>query len=204
MDANYYKINDFYNMGSEGSRVLISNYTVLQQTMASSCGLCALGSVMKYYGLETDWYELEKQTLEAYEQLTGKVVRGKGCGVQGLLQAANQFGFEGEASSTPSGTLPPYATYADYMQFLRGNLEAGRPVVVSHNLGSGHYLTVIGLDDMGTEHIYDDVIITADSSDYWDGYQDGYNTYSAFKFFSQHTNGSHSLLQSHLVLNKPN
>jgi len=204
VDANYYKIDDFYNMGSEGSRVLLSNYTVLQQTMASSCGLCALGSVMKYYGLETDWYELEMQTLEAYEQLTGKVVRGKGCGVQGLLQTANQFGFEGEASSTPSGTLPPYATYAEYMQFLRGNLEEGRPVVVSHNLGSGHYLTVIGLDDMGTEHIYDDVIIAADSSDYWDGYQDGYDTYSAFKFFSQHTNGSHSLLQSHLVLNKPN
>lgn len=76
-------------------------------------------------------------------------------------------------------------------------------MVVSTNLGSGHYLTVIGHNDMGTaEYIYDDVIITADSCDYWDGRQDGYNTYCANKFYRQHTNGSHSLLQCYVVVEK--
>ena len=85
---------------------------------------------------------------------------------------------------------------------MRTNLEAGKPVVVGTNLGSGHFLTVIGLDDMGTDYIYDDVIIVADSSDYWDGYQDGYNTHSAKKFFDQHTNKPHTQLQNCIVIDR--
>ena len=73
-------------------------------------------------------------------------------------------------------------------------------MVVSTNLGSGHFLTVIGFDDMGTDYIYDDVFITADSCDYWDGYQDGYNVFSAYKVYTQHTNSSGSRLQAHNVI----
>ena len=72
--------------------------------------------------------------------------------------------------------------------------------MVSTYLGSGHFLVVIGYDDMGTEYIYDDVIITADPCDYWDGYQDGYNVFSAYKFFTQHTNSKYRMMQSHLVV----
>lgn len=200
VDSNYYKINDFYNMGSEGTRILLPNYTVLQQTMGSSCGLCAITSVLKYYGVPKDYYDLEKIALDEYEQATGKIVKGKGCDVQSLKITANRFGFKADAGYTKQGSKPSFATYADYMQFLRSNLEEGRPVVVSHNMGSGHYLTVIGLDDMGTDYIYDDVVIIADSSDYWDGYQDGYNVHSAYKFFRQHANGNFTLLQPYVVI----
>ena len=95
-----------------------------------------------------------------------------------------------------------YDSYEVYMEHMRTNLEAGRPIVVSTNMGSGHYIVVIGMDDMGTEFTYDDVIITADSSDYWDGYQDGYVVSSAYKFFRQHTNKGYAILQSFLVIYK--
>jgi hypothetical protein len=85
---------------------------------------------------------------------------------------------------------------------MKGHLQAGRPIAISTNFGSGHYLTIIGYDDMGTDYIYDDVFITADSSDYWDGYQDGYNVFAGYKFYTQHTNGSYYNIHAHIVLFK--
>ena len=112
----------------------------------------------------------------------------------------NEWGYETELHVTSTRTKLPFPNYASYVEFIRTHLEAGRPIAVATNLGSGHYLTVIGYDDMGTDYIYDDVIITADSCDYWDGYQDGYNVIAAYKFYTQHTNSSRSQLQSSLVI----
>ena len=136
---------------------MLPHYTVLQQTMKSSCGLCAVTAVMKYYGAEGTHYDLELTALDIYEK---------------------------------------------YMAFIRANLEEGKPVVVSTNVGGGHFLTVIGIDNMGTDYIYDDVLIIADSNDYWDGYQDGFSAHCAYRFFRHHTNNRHTVLQSIIVLEK--
>ena len=202
-NSNYYKINDFYNMENTETRILLSDYTVLQQTMHSSCGICAVNSVLKYYGYdEESYYDLELSYLTLYEQINASegAVKGRGTSVIGHTRALSEMGYTADYYTTAKGNNPTFDTYEKYMSFMRKNLVAGRPIVVSTNLGSGHYLTVIGIDDMGPDYIYDDVIITADSCDYWDGYQDGYNTFSATKFYSQHTNGSGSMLQSILVI----
>ena len=203
LESNYYKINDFYNMGSEGSRVLLPNYTVLQQTMSSSCGVCAVNSVLSYYGVEGDPYEMEESYVKRYEEVNMKIIRGTGTSASYHKVTLEDMGYESAVFSSKQGMPPQFPTYEGYAEFMRGNLESGKPIVVSTNLGSGHYLTVIGIDDMGTDYIYDDVIITADSSDYWDGHQDGYNIFSATKFYRQHTNGNHTTLYASLVIEKP-
>ena len=202
-ESNYYKINDFYNMGTEGSRVLLKNYTVLQQTMSSSCGLCAVNSVLAYYGEEESQYDMELSILTDYERITGKVVKGTGTSISGLKSTVAARGYSATTSNSSVGTSPKYATYEAYTQFIRTNLSTGRPIVVSTYLGSGHFLTVIGYDDMGTDYIYDDVIITADSCDYWDGHQDGYNVFSAYKFYRQHTNSKHTSQFTSMTTEKP-
>jgi len=201
-DSNYYKINDFYNMGSEGSRILLKNYTVLQQTMSSSCGICAVCSVLKYYGEEESFYDMELSYLNLYEGVNLTTIKGKGSSVHSHHAALAELGYTSEYARFyySKGEEPVYPTYESYMQHLRTNLEAGRPIVVSTNLGSGHYLTVIGIDDMGTDYIYDDVVITADSCDYWDGYQDGYNVFNANKFYRQHTNSKYEVIQANIVI----
>lgn len=199
-ESNYYKINDFYNMGSEGSRILLKNYTVLQQTMRSSCGICAVNSVLCYYGAEESQYDMEVTYLDAYESMHKTVVKGKGSSVSLHFMLLREMGYEARAGMTAVGAEPEFSTLESYMEFMRTNLEAGRPVVVTTNLGSGHFLTVIGIDTMGTDYIYDDVVITADSCDYWDGYQDGYNVFSAYKFFTQHTGGNYAKLNCYLVI----
>ncbi len=199
--TNYYKINDFYNMSSKGSRVLLPNYTILQQTMASSCGICAVGSILNYYGAEESYYDMELSYLNNYEETTFTMVKGKGSSVTGHHLALTEWGYENEYTQSYKGADPEFPTYESYMTFMRGHLEAGRPIAVSTYLGSGHFITVIGLDDMGTpDHIYDDVIITADPCDYWDGYQDGYVTYSANKFYRQHTNSKQKHLYNTIVV----
>lgn len=203
-DSNYYKINDFYNMGSEGSRILLPHYTVLEQTMGSSCGVCAINSVMKYYGDAEDvsYYDLELIYTEDYERITGSPVKG-GTNIDNHEMVLTEYGYPVvEKSSIHKGSYPKYRTYAQYVGFIKENLLLGRPVVISTNMGSGHYLTIIGYDDMGTDYIYDDVIIMADSSDYWDGYQDGYDVHSAYKVFAQHTNSQYVTLQAIIVFDK--
>ena len=200
-DANYYKINDFYNMGSKGTRIMLEKFTVLQQTMRSSCGICAVNAVLKYYGEEEPLYDMELTYLNDYEKYSGeKPVKGRGSTVEGHAITLKEWGYESEYSFTKGGKPVKFPTYESYMKFIRDNLSEGRPIVVSTNLGSGHFLTVIGIDDMGTDYIYDDVLITADSCDYWDGYQDGYNVFSAYKFYTQHTNSSTTRMQSHIVI----
>ena len=188
--TNYYKINDFYNMGSEGSRVLLPNYTILQQTMASSCGICAVGSMLKYYGynVSESYYDFELSYLNVYEGISGSSIKGVGSDAETHQKALEQLGYRSKGTHSPRYETPEFTSYESYMAFLRSNLSAGRPIAIATAMGSGHFMTAIGLDDMGTDYIYDDVIICADPCDYWDGYQDGYCTYSAYKFYTQHSN----------------
>lgn len=199
--AQYYTVNDFYNMGSEGSRLLLSGYTVLQQTMQSTCGICAVGSVLKYYGREESYLELETVYMLQYERINNVKVNPKGSHVERHYAALTDWGYEAQwGGTTRSLADPDYLTYEEYFQFFKSNIEAGRPVVISSLLGSNHFYTIIGVDDMGTEHIYDDVIICADSADGWDGYRDGYDTFSAYKAFIQHANKYGDRLQNYIVI----
>ena len=199
--AQYYTVNDFYNMGSEGSRVLLSGYTVLQQTMQATCGICAVGSVLKYYGREESYLELERVYMQQYERINNVKVNPKGTHVERHYAALTDWGYEAKwGGTTRSLADPDFLTYEEYFQFFKSNIEAGRPVPMPSLLGSNHYYTVIGVDDMGTEHIYDDVIICADSADSWDGYRDGYDTFSAYKAFIQHANKYGDRLQNYIVI----
>ena len=57
---------------------------------------------------------------------------------------------------------------------------------------------------MGTEYIYDDTLIISDSSGYCDGYQDGFNMYSATQFYRQFANGGTNYLYQCLIIDKKN
>ena len=47
----------------------------------------------------------------------------------------------------------------------------------------GHWITLIGYDNMGTPDTADDVLIFADPYDTTDHNQDGYGTYGAERFY---------------------
>lgn len=204
-DLPYCKIKDYYQMGSEGSRILLPNYTVFQQTMSSSCGVCAVNSVLKYYGeyADTSYYDLELEYTNAYDNHPGfsDVVRG-GTSNGYHKMTLESLGYTSHHYSSAPGEEPAFENYESFISFVKYNLTNDRPVVTVISQSGAHFVTIIGYDDMGTEYIYDDVLIIADSSDYWDGYQDGFNIHSATQYYYQFTNGSNTTLYPCLVIYK--
>ena len=199
--TTYYKINDYYNLGTENSRILLKNYNNLQQTMAASCAICATISVFKHYGEPITEID-EVNFYNYYETVTGDSPNTRGSDTECLLQAVKAKGYEGEQSYTRKGEAPKFPKYEDFRSFVKENLSKDRPIVIDITPKGGHFVAIIGIDDMGTDYIYDDVIIIADSSDSWDHYQDGYNIYSATQFYRQFANESKTYLQQCLVIYK--
>jgi hypothetical protein len=170
--------------------------------MGASCGICAVTSVLKYYGEEESYYDMELSYLNDYirNNLKEDAIKVTSTTVKGHCNTLSDLGYTSHYGYSTVGNLPRYSSYEQYLEFMKYNLKNGRPIVVSTYLGSWHFLTVIGIDDMGTDCIYDDVVICADSSDCWDGYQDGYDVFAATKFFSQHSNNSYNQLQEQIVI----
>lgn len=80
--------------------------------------------------------------------------------------------------------------YSPYepLKFLRDNVAAGMPTIVECIDWGGHWLVVVGYDDMGTsdfnskDDIRDDVIIMADPGDKTDHNWNGYYIFPAARF----------------------
>lgn len=71
-----------------------------------------------------------------------------------------------------------------FVRWLRGHLEAGRPILVEWGDWDGHWMAIIGYDTMGTPGAGDDVIIFADPYDTSDHWQDGYYFYPTERWFT--------------------
>ena len=169
---------DFYNMKSDDTLTILSNFKTQQQTSEWSCGVSSAMMVMKWYGKLGDYNE---ETLAAYRD------NGLTPGATSLRQAIEIF--EGV------GGFDVYSTY-DYrdnvydvftFDFIKQTLADGNPIMVGWNDWGGHWQVIIGYDTMGTETTQDDVIIVADPYDTTDHNQDGYGVYSAERFLYNFT-----------------
>ena len=183
--TKYYKINDYYNMDDEGSRLILKNYKTFQQTMASSCGIASTMSVLSYLGEDITEYD-EVVLCERYESINNTPILNNGTSGRGLSKVVEERGFASRYDSTVKGEDELFPTYESYRDFVKENLKKDQPIAISARPQGGHWIVIIGIDDMGTDNVYDDVIITADPNDYWDHYQDGYNTWSAMHLYRSH------------------
>ena len=183
------------------NRILAALMSAAMLTAAAAAMPVQAESSAALYGREESYLELERVYMQQYERINNVKVNPKGTHVDRHYAALTDWGYEAKwGGTTRSLADPDFLTYEEYFQFFKSNIEAGRPVPMPSLLGSNHYYTVIGVDDMGTEHIYDDVIICADSADGWDGYRDGYDTFSAYKAFIQHANKYGDRLQNYIVI----
>ncbi len=196
--TTYYKINDYYNLGDENTRLLLKNYVTFQQTMAYSCGMCSTISALKYYGepiTEAD----EVNFLNYYQQVTGFNPNTGGTQIIPLYETLKARGYNVEVGISYKNEESHFPTYYEYRSFLKENLSKDRPIVFKMANNGGHLAVVIGFDDMGTDYMYDDVVIVADSSDYWDHYQDGYCTWSANQLYNVFTDDDYKYNHAYVV-----
>lgn len=203
LEANYNKYADYYNMKSEGSRLILEKYTVLQQTMLSSCGICAIGAAIKYLNKEetATHYDLELKLVNTIESFCGYIIKTSGIRtMDDTALLCKELGYNAYIGYSKTGITPRFSSYNQYIEMIKYHLSNGRPIISTSNAGSAHFITVIGYDDMGTDYIYDDIILTADSADSKDHFQDGYNVYPATGFYRHDTSGSINVLQQYLVI----
>jgi len=70
-----------------------------------------------------------------------------------------------------------------FVKWVKGHIEAGRPIMVEWGDWDGHWQAIIGYDNNGTPGIGDDILIFADPYDTSDHWQDGYYYYPLERWF---------------------
>lgn len=70
-----------------------------------------------------------------------------------------------------------------FVKWIKGHLEANRPIMVEWGDWDGHWQVIIGYDNNGTPGIGDDILIFADPYDTSDHWQDGYYYYPLERWF---------------------
>lgn len=177
-DSAYYVIRDYYNLKSEGSLHILSNFQTYQQTTEYSCGCASALMVLHYFGND-DYNELELCELLGTDTEAGTAVEG----------IAEFFASLGWNTDFHAATEYRFDSIEESESWLLGCLDGGVPVMVDWEDWAGHWQVVIGLDTCGTDDPYDDVLIVADPYDITDHYQDGYYTIPFGRFFDMWREG---------------
>ena len=177
-DSPYFNNLDFYNMESNDTLTILTNFKTQQQTTEWSCGVTSALMVL-------NWYD----KLGSHNEETLAAFRSNGLtpGATSLIQMVEIFdgvgGFDVYSRLDCGDDVYDVFTF----DFIRETLADGNPIMVGWNDWGGHWQVIIGYDTMGTETTQDDVIIVADPYDTTDHNQDGYGVYGAERFLYNFT-----------------
>ena len=165
--------NDFFTMKSTDTRIILPNYPTYQQTREETCGPASALTVLYYFGVK-DYDELKL----AEEMKT----RGYPIGTnpKDMLAFFERIGWKNESSLTHEKFKDEQAM----IDYVKGKLSAGIPILVENIDWGGHWRVIIGYDSIGTGNNMDDVFILMDPYDTCDHKQDGYVVENAVKFYS--------------------
>jgi len=164
----YYTGIDFDTLKSNDHLTVIPLKSYRQQVTNYSCGAVAAMTVMSYYGMPANNTDIDEKRIvrEMYPTVSEKT----GINPEQLATWFNRQGWNATWSTGGS------------REMLIKNLKNGIPTFVEWMDWGGHWVVVVGYDTRGTETVWDDVIIFADSVDSHDDRVDGitYANYGEF------------------------
>jgi len=167
-EPRYYTGINFDTLKSGNHLTVISLKSYRQQVTNYSCGAVAAMTVMSYYGRPANNTDDEEILIahEMYPSVSDMTGINPG-------QLASWFNRNGWNATWKTGGS---------RQMLLDNLKAGVPTIVEWMDWGGHWVVVVGYDNRGTEILWDDVILFADSVDSHDDRVDGitYANYGQF------------------------
>ncbi len=184
-ESLYYKNLDFYNMKSKGSLIILHKFKTYQQTGENSSGEACILAILNRYNKKGDFTE------EKLYNLTNSGKTKKSISLKQMIDIYDNIGdfklyttvdvIEKERKLGNKNI--EYSKYFN-KDFIIKNLRDGVPITICRKELGVQWFNIIGYDDMGTDSIYDDVIIVTNSYDVTDHNQDGYSIISALKLFS--------------------
>jgi hypothetical protein len=164
----YYTGIDFDTLKSGSNLTVIPLKSYRQQVTNYSCGAVAAMTVMSYYGsLPTN---TDADEIRVAHEISENVTEKTGLNPEQIAQWFRRNGWNATWGTGGSKAM------------LRKNLENGIPTMVEWMDWGGHWVVVTGYDTRGTETIWDDVIIFADSVDSHDDRVDGVTYFNYGEF----------------------
>ena len=173
----YYIKHDFYNLKSDEELTILSNFKTHQWEIECACGPNAVLMILNYFN---DYSMTEK---EIFESVDCKIPGG--TKIKNIVDFLRNRGYEIETSIEHAKNVNGkcFGTMEEFRDFVIDNLKKGYPILVESVYYGGHYQVIIGYDRRSEDNYFNDVLIFADSSDETDDCIDGYNYFSAFKFY---------------------
>lgn len=171
-DSIYFPRVDVNALPPAADRIILTNYPTVQQTTGYSCGPAAALTVLNYFGNR----DFDEATLITRMETKPAI----GTSLSNMVKFFRSIGWDVQSSLDS----PPFADISDFKNFVAENLSHGKPIIVENIEFGGHWRVIIGLDGLGTDNLYDDVLIFADPFDTSDHGQDGYTFASLDRFFS--------------------
>ena len=165
---HYYTGIDFDTLKSDGNLTVISLKSYRQQMTNYSCGAVSAMTVMSWYGNPVNNTDADEERVarEMYYNVSEKT----GINPEQITAWFNRQGMN--ATWGTGGTR----------EMLRENLKNNIPTMVEWIDWGGHWVVVVGYDTRGTETVWDDVIIFADSVDCHDDRVDGITYFNYGEF----------------------
>lgn len=171
-NSPYFPALDFYNMQSKDGLTLLTNFKTSQQVTAYTCGPAAAHMVVEYLNGKPLHTELEMAQIMGTNNKTG-------TNTKEMVKYFKHIKWQVKSSADSKSP----ATYEDFLKFVQNNLKDNTPIIVENVDWGGHWRVIIGLDNMGSKHAGDDVLIMADPFDTTDHKQDGYSVVPAERFY---------------------
>lgn len=164
----YYTGIDFFTLKSDSNLTVIPLKSYRQQVTNYSCGAVAAMTVMSYYSLPGN--NTDADEVRVAHEMYPHVSEATGLNPEQITQWFRRNGWNATWGTGGSRDM------------LRGNLKNDVPTLVEWMDWGGHWVVVTGYDTRGTETVWDDVIIFADSVDCHDDREDGVTYFNYGEF----------------------
>ena len=181
----YYKAFDFYNASPSKTLIKLDKFPTHQQAYEDSCGAAALYMALKYFGINADEKDLYPK-IEMLKAQTVEYKNFKGTPTFALEKAAQSFGVKTKSSVGINGYY--FKSEKEFADCIKETISNNRVMITDNVEWGGHWMVLIGYDDMGTENFDDDVLIFADPYDTTDHFKDGYTIKSFQRYFAEWRN----------------
>ncbi len=187
-DSPYFEAINYYD-GTDlsDSLILIDHFQTYQQTSERSCGAACVLMVVNYLTGEAPGEDTLDKEMDIRYVDNVRADGSYGASTASVAEALRARGFE-VVTSADTQDEDGYSFYSEeeITEFIAEQLQAKKPIVMESVEWGGHWMVLIGYDDMGTPDVtLDDVLVFADPYDTSDHCQDGYYTISFERYFSQ-------------------
>jgi hypothetical protein len=167
-EPHYYTGIDFDSLRTSDHLTVIPLKSYRQQMTNYSCGAASAMTVMSYYGMPANNSDADEDRIA--REMNSNVSDTTGINPEQMVSWFTRNGWN--ATWKAGGSR----------QMLRENLKNGIPTMVEWMDWGGHWVVVTGYDTRGTDAVWDDVIIFADSVDSHDDRVDGVTYFNYGEF----------------------